>query len=506
MLLKKTAFSTGLQLFVIIGNFIFGIVMAHLFGASAKMDAYVVVANFIALVFGLFSHMQSKALLPYLANIKSKDAQKNAVASIFRFNTYLFLCISILLFLFSEQVVFILAPGLEKWQRELAGNCMKISAGYLFIANITSIGQALLEYHLKPFLSQSLNVIRVISLVIVLLLFQQNIGVYVLPFAHLLSLLFLVPFYLFFLKSQNYSLSSKEKLITEDVRKYSVLLFPIFVGQLLTWLIKLSDSFLASFLSDGALSYVSYSLRIVTYFSQLFAGFHVVIYPLLSRLNSDTDDEMHITLFYQGFELLFFLALSLTAFLVMFAPDIVQLLFERNNFTRADTHAVSGLLRGYCLMLLCAPIGTYLANIYYSRQKTKQATIYSVISSVINVVLNFILVTYFDIIGLAIASSIAFLVGNILQASQIGSVNPLYRMQKMLTVVGKGFVAIVVVAGVTFIIAPYLTFDYTDISSFNLFFKLMVIGVIYGFSLLLAALVGRFSFADTLLQKFGWIK
>lgn len=500
-MLKKTILSTMMQVCIIAGNFIFGIVMAQSFGATKEMDAYVVVANFIALIFGLFSHIQSKALLPHLANINDKESERETVSSIFRFNNLLFLIVTLALFLFSNQVVFILAPGLSSEQLELAEQFMRISSGYLFFSNITSLGQALMEYHLHPFTSLTINILRVLVLVLSLLLLQNKLGIYSLPLSHLFSLIALIPLYFLFIKSKKYSLSIVGSIYSEDVKKYVILIIPIFVGQILTWLIKLSDSFLASFLSEGTLSHVSYSLRIVTYFSQIFGGFHVIIYPLLSRLTNDKDNKEHITLFYKGFELLLFIASAATLYVVIFSNEIVSLLFERGSFTNTDSHAVSLLIRGYALMLLCAPLGSYFANIYYSRRATRKATLYSIVSSVINIVLNFILVIHFKALGLAIASSIAFLIGNILQGANIGEVNNEFCIKTLIKIILKTVTVVLVSGGILGIIYKFTSFNSANFSTIQQAILLAIMGLIFSITLILIGIPARLSFLKEIHKK-----
>lgn len=501
MLFKKSLVSTLLQLIAIVGNFIFGIILAQNFGASAQMDAYVVVANFIALVFGLFSHIQSKAMLPYIASLDSDTLKKTAVSSIFKINNIVFLGVSALFFLFSDFVVFLLAPGLEKWQIALAGKFMKISAFYLFASNVVSLGKAVIEYHLQPYLSLLLNLLRVVILVAFLLLFKDLFQIYVLPYSHLFSLLLLIPLYLLYYKRKGYKLWCKTKLVNPDVKAYAKLMLPIFVGQIFIWVIKLSDTWLASFLSEGALSHVSYSLRIVNYFSLFFAGINTVYFPILARLNSRSDDKEYVDRFYEGFQTVFLLSLAMTGFIVLFAPVIISILFERKNFTAEDTKVVATLLRFYGLMLLCAPIGSYLANAYYSRKLTGKATFYSVLSSSLNIILNFILVIKFKVIGLAIASSLAFLLGNILQAFNLKSVNELFKLKKMFNELVKGVAVVSLGLVSVYFIAEIILAEMVHGSWVNQVLYLSLLGICYTVIVLVMSFFCGFPYSKILLDR-----
>ena len=101
-------------------------------------------------------------------------------------------------------------------------------------------------------------------------------------------------------------------------------------------------------------------------------------------------------------------------------------------------------------------MGTYFANAYFSRQKPKIATVFSVISSSVNIVLNCILGFFFGIFGLAAASSIAFLTGNILQISNIHRVNPEYRLTIALSRMANPFMAGMFTFAVTYFLKIYI--------------------------------------------------
>ena len=67
---------------------------------------------------------------------------------------------------------------------------------------------------------------------------------------------------------------------------------PLILGQILVRTVKLSDSFLASFLESGSLSNLSYATRITNNFHHLFAAIHIIYFPLLSKLNKSENSNL----------------------------------------------------------------------------------------------------------------------------------------------------------------------------------------------------------------------
>jgi putative peptidoglycan lipid II flippase len=162
---------------------------------------------------------------------------------------------------------------------------------------------------------------------------------------------------------------------------------------------------------------------------------------VLSKLGALRKEEEFLATFYKGLQTLFIVSLGISLFVFLFSYNIIEVLFERGNFFREDTLTVSSLLRYYFFVLLCSPVGAYLSNVYFAYRKTKLAMLYSIISSIINIVLNIVLGYLVGIIGLAIASSVAFLSGNIMQISNISRVNSNYRLSISLIKIFKTFLA-----------------------------------------------------------------
>ncbi len=449
MLLKTTVLATILQLTITAGNFLFGILMANYFGASGKMDAYNVVANVIGLIFGLFTHFQTKALIPHMSSVEEGD-KKSSVTLILRFNIVLFSIISLLLFLGSRQFVYLLAPGLEPWQLDLASQFMKISSFFLFFSNFISLGQALMEYHLKPLKALTIGIFRTIILLTFLIALHKLLGVYTLPTAHLVGTLSIAPLFLYFMKRNGYLKRVSQPLVNDHVKAYLKLAIPLFVGQIMVWSIRLSDSFLASFLDEGSIAHITYSLRIVNNFNMLFAGFFIVYFPILTRLARPEDNKEHIQTFYKGFQVLVLASLSIATYIALFSPQIIGLLFERGEFTPADTKSVSTILRFYAPMMFAAPMGSYLSNIYYSRRLPKIATIISSVSSILNIILNILFFKIWGIIGLALASSTTFLLGIIWQASKLSKANIEYQGKHILFSTIKAIVIVTITSFIVF--------------------------------------------------------
>ena len=423
----KLSFIRGLSTVL---HVLFGISLASFFGAYPEMDAYVTASNLVIYLNFLFMRAQTKTFIPFIAEYKNdSNLFKELTVSIMRFNIVIFTFVSIIIFIFSDWITVILAPGLSSDLRNIASNILKILSVFILFSNINAIVIGLMEYNLKFEKSAIILLIQSVLLIFILFICESFFGIYSIPIAHIVSLLIItIVFIHYYLKFGN-GFKTTLKFYNNYLKKYLHLLVPIMLASFFTWFIRYADVFIASFLKSGSISYLSYCQRITTHLSGITTAICVIYFPLLSKLNEKKDNIEFVNTFYYGLQMQFSVALYVSIFIVTFRKAIVTLLFERGKFLHADTEIVSLLLVYYFLVLLCAPMGTYLANAYFCRQKPKMAKIFSIISSSVNIVLNFIFGFMFGIFGLAAASSVAFLTGNILQISNIRRINPEYRLR-----------------------------------------------------------------------------
>lgn len=459
MFLKTTAIVTSFNILNTILHFIFGLLLAFYFGASAEMDAYVVASNFIITLNALFVQAQTKSFIPFIANYENDENKENVIASILKFNIVVFSSISFLLFLFSHQIAFLLAPGLSPSQLLLTSKCLKILAIFILFSNLSGIGAGLIQYDLKFKRTSLINFFQALLLVGILIAFVKFIGVYSIPVAHVSSIGISVFYYLYMYKKNGHIYRTSLLFYNEHIKRYLILLLPIVLASIFTWLIQYADTFIASFFDTGSISYLNYCQKIIRHVSVISNSICVIYFPILSKLNRD--DKEFLQNFYLGLEKIFLIIVFLTSFILLYKTEIVRLLFERGSFSSRDTDNVSSLLTYFSFVFICSPMGAYLAGAYYSRQETKRATIYSIISSFSNIILNIILGFYFGIKGLAAASSIAFLIGNILQLKNISKINKNYKLIDSIKVILKPLLLVTFLFVVFYIVneCNYFHFD-----------------------------------------------
>jgi len=213
----------------------------------------------------------------------------------------------------------------------------------------------------------------------------------------------------------------KEKDVTEDKKKFTKLFIPSVWGNSAPQFASYLDTFLASFLITGSISYLFYANLLFQLPLGLIAiATATALFPSISKALSRGDEESAYSNLGKAFWLLAFL-LGISALGgVIFAEPIVWLLFEYGKFTPAMTIETANVLSMYMIGLL--PYGfakLFSMFLYASNRHTKAAKI-ATIALLVNMMFSLILMQYMGAMGLALAGSIGGWVLFTLSVKEVG--------------------------------------------------------------------------------------
>ncbi|WP_326701521.1 virulence factor MviN [Streptomyces sp. NBC_01754] len=126
------------------------------------------------------------------------------------------------------------------------------------------------------------------------------------------------------------------------------------------------ERFLASSLSDGAISHLNYAQKVAQLPMVLSMMICTVTFPVVARAMASGDREGARRRVERDLALAGTLVLLGTALVLGYAPQIVEVLFQRGAFDAADTAATAGVMRVYVLGLLGHTLVGALCRPYFS--------------------------------------------------------------------------------------------------------------------------------------------
>ncbi len=200
----------------------------------------------------------------------------------------------------------------------------------------------------------------------------------------------------------------RKKYAQNELRKFYKLFFHGVLGNSTAQISAFIDTFLATFLFSGAVSYLYYANRIFQLPLALFAiATSVAVFPKIARYlkNGDTANANLITK--KSFWFLAYLLSFSTVGGILLSKEIIWLLFQRGAFSANDTAHSSVVLSMYMLGLLPYGLTKIFSLWLYSLHKQKKAAKIATISLGSNIVLSLALILPLKAAGLALAGSLS---------------------------------------------------------------------------------------------------
>jgi len=200
----------------------------------------------------------------------------------------------------------------------------------------------------------------------------------------------------------------KAAAIKAESRRFSQQFFPAIWGNSTAQFSAFLDTWLATFLTTGVVSYLYYANRVFQLPLALFAiATSIALFPRIARYLRHENEEDALQLMKKAF---WFLAFLLTASAIggfVLSTEITQLLFERGAFDSADTASTALILQMYMIGLLPFGINKLLLLWIYAQNRQMQAAKIATLSLSANIIFSLLLISPLGGAGLALASTIS---------------------------------------------------------------------------------------------------
>ena len=385
-------------------------VIAYYFGATAATDAYLVALVFPAMLSTLAVGAAASALVPVLVEYKTKgeaDAWRvaRAVISI----CFFLLLFGVLLVLFmAPAMVRLAAPGLEPGTALLAANlARRLAPATLFLGLsclFTAVMHAFRHFTLPAFSGLLIS----LSLIASPLLLGARFGIGALVIGWLAGTFLQCIFLLFPLRKKPLFRVRMNDFSHPGFRKCMRLTLPILASSSAGQINLLIDRIVASGLTEGSISALSFAARIIDLPAGIFTASLVgAVYPAMAQMATEAKSDDLRRTFAESLRMLWLVIIPAAVGLVVLREPVVRLLFERGAFDAAATQMTTVALAFYAPLLIAMAGSALVGRTYFAMQDTLTPLKIGLLCIVLNVVLNLILVRYLAHGGLALATSLA---------------------------------------------------------------------------------------------------
>ena len=397
------------------------VVLLSVFGSGKDFDTFVVafrIPNFFRRLFaeGAFS----QAFIPVLTEYKNTRLHADVQILISRVFAGLLLITSLLTLLAmiaAPAILYVYAGGFSDDPQKFSQlvDLFRLTFPYLMFMSLTAFASSILNsygsFAMPAFAPVLLNLVMILAALFLAPYLDtpiMSLGWAVL-FAGILQLAIQLPE----LWRKNLLVPPKLDFKHEGVQRILKLMLPALFGVSVTQINLLLNTFWASHMQDGSVSWL-YSAERMTELPLGLIGVAIgtVILPSLSSQKVDQDMQKFRAMMDWATKVIVLVGVPASIALCMLSTPIIHTLFEHGEFTARDTKMTSLALQSMSGGVICYMLIKVFAPGFYAQQDTKTPVRVGLITVFANMLITVILLGVFHWIGwqaqhmaLALASS-----------------------------------------------------------------------------------------------------
>ena len=387
------------------------IMFAHLFGAGVLMDAFRVAFRIPNLLRDLLAEgTLTPAFLPVFSDYHTHYGKATAVrfASLI-LGAMLVLTggITIIGIAFAPLWVKIVAFGFTPEKASLTVELARIMFPFLILISVGALVMGILNFFNHFFTTGFAPCFFNIAIIGAGLLFYKKLGVQSIAYGALLGGALQLVYQLPLLHKEGYLTLPRFKF-TKDVKKVLLLMLPISIGYGASKINVVVNTLIASFLQDGAISWLGYAFRLMWIpIGIIGVAIANVTLPFASKELSKGNHQKFKQTIRTSLLYGVLLGIGTAVLLFLLANPLCKIIYQHGNFKLLDTLNTSGALKFYCIGIPGLIMTKILATAFYSVKDTKTPMRASFITVAVNVCAAIILVKILGFKGIALAASIS---------------------------------------------------------------------------------------------------
>ena len=394
-------------------------ILANFYGTSMVADVFVLTFNIPGLIISIVGSVIYMMYIPMYYDTRDRLGENEALKftnNILNILSVFSIIVSILGIIFAGEIIKIFAIGFTGEKFNLAVQFLRIMMFGVLFLSLNKIQSSFLQVK-ESYLPASIVGVVYNIVIIIAIFISVKLGSYYLAIGALVGLFIQVLLLLPCMYKRGYRYSFYMNIKDESIIKMIKLSIPMMMGVAMSQLNVYVDKALASTLGDGKLAALNYASRLNDFVVALFVtSLITVIYPKLSQFvnNKDTINFKKIIV-------------PIVLGAIILAEPIVRVLLERGSFSAESTAMTSNALKLYAIGIIGYAVKEILSRGFYSLGDTKTPMINSSISVIINIILDLIFIKPFSYMGLAMATSISYMVTVVLMffslRKKVGSFN-----------------------------------------------------------------------------------
>jgi putative peptidoglycan lipid II flippase len=384
------------QFFILLKNSI----VAAKFGVSPELDAFNFANSISSFIYSFIGAGVSTILMPNLADDRKQKSIHIFITAIY---SAAFLVLVILL-LFRHDLIAGFSGVEDGYFVTVASNLLFATMIAGFLNSLVGLVSGVLEF------KGQFNRLRMIGLgtsvlVVIALQIVSEISIYYLASVIVLITFISVGVYLVLLQRSGFKFQIDFEFGNPDFKRMIQLFVPTILSQGVYQVSILIDTMISARLGVGQVSLLTYSNAIIMMVNLLIlSNITAFMYPRLIRVAQEPESQHTLSEF---MTIINMLMCGLVTLMFVVGKEGITFLYERGNFTTANTEVVYLCVLLYALSLPANAVRDLIYKYFYIQQDTLSPFRNSLVVSCLNIVISLILSRYFGLYGVISGTVIA---------------------------------------------------------------------------------------------------
>ena len=386
------------------------IAVASVYGRSDAMDAFLAAALIPSLLVNLISESMNQALVPTLVRVREQEGRDRAQQLLS--NSMLCMCLllgaaSALMALLAHGFFPLIASHFPPAKLALS---IRLFYGLLPIvlltgiaANCTAILNTLDRFALPALAPAVIS----ISIILGALFFGSRFGIWAMVYATLTGSLLHAALVAWMMEAHGYAFSLRWHGMSEATREVAGQYGPMLLGSVVASGGLLVDQSMAAMLPAGSVSALVYANRFVSVVLTLLAGaVSTAIVPYFSRMIAQRDWAGCRYTLRTWVQLTAIVSIPIAVLLIAGARPLVRVAYQHGHFGPHDTTVVAAVLAMYAVQIPFYVTSRVYYRFIVAMRRTDLILYGGILNLSLDIVLNFILMHWFGVAGIALATSL----------------------------------------------------------------------------------------------------
>jgi len=397
-------------------GFVRDMTLASFFGAAGTSDTFFVAFRIPNLLRELFAEgSMSAAFVPVLARVEADGGREEATRLVRASLTFMLMLVGGVCglgALFAPQIVVAIAPGFLADPEKLALTVLltRVMFPFLLFVSLAALVMGALNtrrvFFVPALASAVFNAVWIAAVPLLAGRVSPAVAAIAVGVAigGAAQLLFQIPSFL----RAGYSLRPSLRFGHPGLRQMGVLLVPATFGMAVAQVNIFVSNILASYLPQGSITYLYYSMRLIQFPIGIFGvAMGMAVLPALAAHAARGETGRVREDFSYALRLLFFITVPAMAGLIALRTPIVNLLFVRGRFDEIAAAGTAQALLYYALGIWAVVGVRVVASTFYALHDTRTPVRVGVAAMLVNVALSLLLMGPLAHAGLALANACA---------------------------------------------------------------------------------------------------